>query len=105
MELLQLLPHIPSTIPVIAITSHMDVSSCPILSSRPHDKAVLLPAPIHESEQTSFGVCAPTTSTTVALSIGDALAIAIAKELYNSPGRCPMHVFKGYHPAGVHGTT
>ncbi|GFF85318.1 hypothetical protein CNMCM6936_006914 [Aspergillus lentulus] len=99
-ELLQLLPHIPSTVPVIAITSHMDVSTCPILSSRPNDKAVLLPAPIHESEETSFGVCTPTTSTTVALSIGDALAIAIAKELYTSPGRRPMHVFKGYHPDG-----
>ncbi|OJK02654.1 hypothetical protein ASPACDRAFT_24500 [Aspergillus aculeatus ATCC 16872] len=102
-ELLLLLPHIPSTVPVIAITSHMHPSTCPLLSFQPSDMGILLPAPIHEDEESSIGVSAPTSSTTVALSLGDALAIATARRLHTAPGRGPAEVFKGYHPGGAIG--
>lgn len=82
----------------------MDASGCPILSALPHDRAILLPAPILESEEKSFGVCAPTTSAIVALSLGDALSIAVAKKLHSLPGRGPADVFKDNHPGGARGT-
>ncbi|KAL5342763.1 hypothetical protein BJX70DRAFT_269958 [Aspergillus crustosus] len=102
-ELLLLLPHIPPTVTVIALTSHLHPSTCPLLSFHTSDKAILLPAPIHEDEETSIGVCAPTSSTTVALSLGDALAIATARRLHNTPGRGPAEVFKSFHPGGAIG--
>ncbi|PYH93053.1 SIS domain-containing protein [Aspergillus ellipticus CBS 707.79] len=104
-ELLLMLPHIPSTVPVIAITSHMRPSTCPLLSFHPSNMGILLPAPIHEDEETSIGVCAPTSSTTVALSLGDALAIATARRLHTTPGRGPAEIFKSYHPGGAIGAS
>lgn len=64
---------------------------------------ILLPAPIHEDEESSFGVCAPTSSTTVALSLGDALAIATARKLHTATGKSPAEVFRGFHPGGAIG--
>ncbi|GAB1195154.1 hypothetical protein APSETT444_004408 [Aspergillus pseudonomiae] len=69
----------------------------------PSDMGILLPAPIHEDEELSIGVSAPTSSTTVALSLGDALAIATARRLHTSPGRGPAEIFKSFHPGGAIG--
>ncbi|EEP76429.1 predicted protein [Uncinocarpus reesii 1704] len=102
-ELLVLLPHLPPTLPVIAITSHMQPSSCALLSDSDIRDTILLPAPVHEREEVSFGLPAPTTSTTVALALGDALALAIARKLHTVPGRGPAEVFKGFHPGGAIG--
>lgn len=86
---------------MIALTSHTHPSSCPLLADRLN--GILLPAPIHEPEQLSFGVSAPTTSTTVALALGDALAIAVARRSHNLPGKGPAEVFHGFHPGGAIG--
>ncbi|KAI9925184.1 hypothetical protein MW887_006104 [Aspergillus wentii] len=102
-ELLLLLPHIPQSIPVIAITSHLHPSTCPLLSFHPSEMGILLPAPIHEDEESSIGLSAPTSSTTVALALGDALAIATARRLHTTPGRGPAEVFKSFHPGGAIG--
>ncbi|EAW06660.1 sugar isomerase, KpsF/GutQ [Aspergillus clavatus NRRL 1] len=102
-ELMLLLPHIPSTVPVIALTSHMHPSTCPILSFHSPDMGILLPAPIHEHEEASFGLSAPTSSTTVALALGDALALASARRFHNTPGRGPAEVFRSFHPGGAIG--
>ncbi|KAL1999734.1 hypothetical protein VTN02DRAFT_4084 [Thermoascus thermophilus] len=102
-ELQLFLPHVPPTVPIIAITAHMHPSTCPLLSYQSPDMGILLPAPIHEDEDTSFGVCAPTTSTTVALALGDALALATAKRLHTQPGKGPAEVFKSFHPGGAIG--
>ena len=75
-ELMALLDHIPPYTPIIAVTSHTHPSECPLLNERPD--AILLPAPIHELEEVSFGVCAPTTSTTVTIAVGDMLALTVA---------------------------
>lgn len=101
-ELKSLLPHISPTVPVIAITSHLHPS---ILSCHTSDIAIGLPAPVHEDEESSFGVNAPTSSTTVALCLGDALALSTARRLHTSPTRGPAEVFKSFHPGGAIGAS
>lgn len=103
-ELLTLLPHIPVSVPIIALTAHTQPSACPLLSLHgPSGMGILLPAPIHQDEEASLGVSAPTSSTTVALCLGDALAIAVARKLHTAPGRGPADVFRSYHPGGAIG--
>lgn len=98
-----LLPHIPPSVPVIAITKHLRESTCPVLAYRTSEVAIALPAPVHEDEESSFGVHAPTSSTTAALCLGDALALGVARRLHTSPTRGPAEVFKGFHPGGAIG--
>lgn len=97
-ELLNTVQHIPLTNRIIALTSHLEADACPLLTSRPD--AVLLPAPIHASEETSFGVGAPSTSATVALVIGQSLAISAAQRLH---GAEVQRVFRKNHPGGAIG--
>ncbi|KAI1492514.1 SIS domain-containing protein [Biscogniauxia mediterranea] len=96
-ELLTLLPHVDAALPMIVLTSHVQPSDCEIIRQRP--SATLLPAPIHEPETVSFGVSAPTTSTTVALALGDALAVVVSQELHASVSS----VFARNHPGGAIG--
>lgn len=96
-ELLSLVPHINPQLPLIIVTAHTHPSTCAIIEQRPD--AILLPSPIHESETDSFGVSAPTTSTTIALALGDALAVAISNEMYSSVAE----VFSRNHPGGAIG--
>lgn len=98
-----MLPHIPPTVPLIAITAHTHPSTCPLFSFNSPDMTILLPAPLHIGEEASFGLSAPTSSTTVALALGDALALATAQKLHNSPDQSPADVFRGYHPGGAIG--
>lgn len=96
-ELLLLIPYISPEIPRIAITAHRAPDTCPLLVGTTN--GILLPARIHEAEEISFGVRAPTTSTTVAICIGDALALAVAERLYD--GREAMKsTFNRNHPGG-----
>lgn len=100
-ELLSLLPHLPNHLPLIALTSHTSYHTSQLTRGRPG--AILLPAPIPESESVSFGISAPTTSTTVALALGDALAVACARQIHNRDGNMPADVFKRNHPGGAIG--
>ncbi len=97
-ELMALLDHIPSHTPILAITSHTHISACPLLDKRAD--AILLPAPIHELEETSFGVCAPTTSTTVTIAVGDMLALTVAEAMHEEETKA---VFQRNHPGGAIG--
>jgi hypothetical protein len=124
-ELLALAPHIPTTLPVLVMTAAFDalpisidgetsclsesgqgapdrIKPCPLLAFRPSDGCtnVILPAPIPVSEVAAFGVAAPTTSTTVAMALGDALALAVVRELHPRPNE----VFKRNHPGGTIGS-
>ncbi|KAL0261407.1 hypothetical protein SLS55_002837 [Diplodia seriata] len=102
-ELLNVLPHLPEEVPVVALTAWVPDAAkacccCPLLEGR--GEAVLLPAPVHESEERSFGVSAPTTSTTVAMAVGDMLALTAAERIHEGEkGR----VFKRNHPGGAIG--
>ncbi|KAM0723436.1 hypothetical protein Q7P37_000422 [Cladosporium fusiforme] len=99
-ELLNLLPHIPHTTPIIALSSHTSPSACPLLVDRTRETGILLPAPIPASEESTFGVSAPTTSTTVALAVSDMLALTVAGQMHRSGKR---EVFKRNHPGGAIG--
>ncbi|OAX80319.1 hypothetical protein ACJ72_05347 [Emergomyces africanus] len=101
-ELLRLQPYLPATVPLIAITAHVHPDLCPLLAGSNSPAPILLTAPVHEHEDISFGLPAPMTSTTVALALGDALALATSRKLYNS-GKSPADVFKGFHPGGAIG--
>ena len=92
------LEHVPLSTPVLALTSHSKPRDCPLLRERPD--GILLPAPIHELEEVSFGVCAPTTSTTVAIAVGDMLALTVADALYSDK---KGSVFRANHPGGAIG--
>ena len=94
-----MLRHAPSDLPLIAITSHMDISSCPLFAQRPSSSCMLLPAPVPVSEVEAFGVPAPTISTTTALALTDALALAVARRLHPDPQR----IFHLHHPGGAIG--
>jgi D-arabinose 5-phosphate isomerase GutQ len=96
-ELLSLLPHFDLSLPLIVMTSHTHPSTCEIVKHRPD--TILLPAPIHKSETDSFGFSAPTTSTTMALALGDALAVVISTELHINVAA----VFSQNHPGGAIG--
>ncbi|KAG9247749.1 hypothetical protein BJ878DRAFT_141269 [Calycina marina] len=96
-ELLKLIPHFDVNTPLIVMTSHTKRATCPIINVRPD--AILLPQPIHQSEAESFGVNAPTSSTTMAIALGDALAMVIANDLHISVS----DIFRKYHPGGAIG--
>lgn len=98
-ELLTLMNHFSPSNPLIVLTAHTHPSTCVINNIRPD--ATLLSAPIHELEKVSFGVSAPTTSTTAALTMGDALAIAVSKTIRDNT----HDVFLKNHPGGAIGAT
>ena len=104
-ELLSLISHIQSCIPLIIMTAHLSAATCPLLSHPTRQGAtnVLLPTTIHESETSSFGVSAPTTSTTITLALGDSLALAVADGLHASSGVETPAVFASNHPGGAIG--
>lgn len=96
-ELMLLLPHVADTVKVVVLTSATRPTDCELIRHRPD--AILLPAPCYEAENTSFGVNAPTTSVTMAVSVGHALAIVASREMYRS---VPA-VFAKNHPGGAIG--
>ncbi|KAM0287268.1 hypothetical protein ACHAQH_000582 [Verticillium albo-atrum] len=96
-ELMGLIPHLHRSSTLVILTGHTRSDTCDLIQARPG--TILLPAPVHESEISSFGVSAPTTSTTVALAVGDAIAIAAAEELHPSVAG----VFARNHPGGAIG--
>lgn len=116
-ELITLLPHVDPALPLIILTSHVTTKTCELVRERnglaadipaagadvgprSHIAAsIILPAPIPVEEKVSFGVAAPTASTTTALAVGDALAIVAGKELHPST----ESVFLRNHPGGAIG--
>lgn len=101
-ELLNLLPHVAADVTVVAMSSHLEREDCLLLRGRNEERGVLLPAPIPVKEEVSFGVSAPTTSTTVALAVADMLALAVADEMHRGNTR---DVFLKNHPGGAIGMT
>lgn len=84
-------------VPVVVVTGCAQ-GECLLVEGR--GEAVVLPAGIRESEEASFGVGAPTTSTAVAMAVGDMLALAVAERVH---GAEKARVFKRNHPGGAIG--
>ncbi|CAN8105649.1 unnamed protein product [Discula destructiva] len=104
-ELALLLPYLDLTLPLIVLTGRtMEAEVVEQRQGAAEGKTILLPAPVHEAETVSFGVSAPTTSTTMALAVGDALALTCAQE--KTPGTGGVAgVFGRNHPGGAIGQT
>lgn len=92
------LVHLPPATQVMAVSAHLDAEECLLLKDRPN--SILLPAPVPQAEELSFGVCAPTTSTTVALAVADMLALTVVDQMHGSKTK---EVFKRHHPGGAIG--
>lgn len=104
-ELNMLMPHLDARLPLIVLTGK--TLDAPVVAERKKlalSQTILLPAPIHESETASFGVSAPTTSTTMSLAVGDALALTCAREL-NPAVDGVAATFGRNHPGGAIGAT
>jgi D-arabinose 5-phosphate isomerase GutQ len=99
-ELINVLQHIPDSTQLMALSSHAHPDHCPLLAAR--EDSILLPTPIPEKEELSFGVSAPTTSTTVTLAVADMLALTIAEQMHRSRKK---EVFARNHPGGAIGIT
>nr|POF17877.1 uncharacterized protein CFP56_13289 [Quercus suber] len=102
-ELLNLLPHLPTATPLLSMSAPICPSDCALLASRP--SGILIPTPIPAPEKHSFGVSAPTTSTTVALAVADMLVLTVAAELHGAQGAELATVFTRNHPGGAIGIT
>ncbi|KAI9886960.1 MAG: hypothetical protein M1823_001252 [Watsoniomyces obsoletus] len=102
-ELATLVSHLPFHMPLIMLTGHSNPSLSPISRHHARSDVIILPTPIHESEELSFGVAAPTTSTTVTTALGDALAIAVAENVNAGKGSTGRDVLRGNHPGGAIG--
>jgi hypothetical protein len=85
------------------MSSQTTRSACPLIQTRKPELGILLPAPIPVSEEASFGVSAPTTSTTVALAVSDMLALTVAERLHRGRGGCKREMFRRNHPGGAIG--
>lgn len=103
-ELVKLLSHVHQQTAVIAMTAHSNSNTCPLTRDR-GEAGILLPTPIHEKEEVTFGVSAPTTSTTVTIALGDALALAVADTIHNVEGRRTQDIFHSFHPGGAIGSS
>jgi D-arabinose 5-phosphate isomerase GutQ len=80
-EITAVMPHLDPALPIILLTGAPHHGKhCDVVRLRPD--AIVLPSPVHELETVSFGLAAPTTSTTAALAVGDALALVCAGELH-----------------------
>lgn len=112
-EITAVLPHLDPSLPLVLLTgAPQHGKQSDVVRLRPD--AIVLPSPVHEPETTSFGVAAPTTSTTAALAVGDALALVCASELHGggpapfpSPSAAGIprvaSVFARNHPGGAIG--
>jgi len=112
-ELMEMMPHLPENLPIVLMSSATpaspeQISTLPLFAARhaSHPSLnILLSTPIPVPEATLFGISAPTVSTTVTLSLGDALAMAAACRLHDDgimPGGV-RDVFRRYHPGGAIG--
>jgi D-arabinose 5-phosphate isomerase GutQ len=100
-ELLQLLPYIPLEIPIVLLTNQ----KTSLLSQHFQIKSLLYAElPLQLSEEATYGLTAPTISTTLSLTLADAVSISLA-ELYISNLADRKRVFRDRHPGGAIGQT
>lgn len=98
-ELLQLLPHISMDVPIILLTNKKKSQ----LSLHPQIKSLLYAElPPQLTEEHIYGLTAPTISTTLCLTLADAVSIALA-ELYVADLSERKRIFGERHPGGAIG--
>lgn len=99
-ELIQLLPHISPSIPIILLTCARDS----MLSQHPQIKSLLYAElPSHLKESSVHGVPAPTISATLSLALADSVALALA-EMIETDHDKRKKTFSMKHPGGSIGS-
>lgn len=99
-ELLQLLPHLSPTIPIVLLTCNRNSK----LSEQNQVKCILYAdLPDHLSETNVHGIPAPTISTTLSLALADAVSLALA-EMITSDTMKRKKMFSMKHPGGSIGS-
>lgn len=95
-ELIQLLPHISPSIPIVLLTCSKESK----LALQPQVKSLLYAElPDHLKESTIHGIPAPTVSATLSLALADAVALALA-EMIEEDHIKRKKVFSMKHPGG-----
>lgn len=95
-ELLQLLPHISRSIPIILLTCNKHSQ----LSSQPQIKALLYAdLPTNLNEEAIHGIPAPTVSSTLSMVLADATILALS-EMIESDAVKRKKLFSAKHPGG-----
>lgn len=98
-ELLKMLEHTPLSVPIILMTCNRNS----LLSKHPKIVSLLLAEiPTDLSETSLYGLSAPTISTTVCLTMLDAVSIALS-ELHISDFNTRKKTFGVHHPGGAIG--
>ncbi|KAH3682659.1 hypothetical protein WICPIJ_006373 [Wickerhamomyces pijperi] len=98
-ELMQLLPHISPETRVILLTN---VKNSPLSTHPQVNSLIYAELPTHLKEENIYGLTAPSISTTLCLTIADAVVIALA-ELYISDYNERKKIFGERHPGGAIG--
>ncbi|KAK7206547.1 hypothetical protein BZA70DRAFT_274523 [Myxozyma melibiosi] len=98
-EILQLLPHVPASLPRILLTCKPDS-----VIGRMSQAVVSAAIPHNLNEREIYGVPAPTTTTTACLAVGDAICITLA-EIITAEQEERKQNFGRYHPGGAIGNT
>lgn len=99
-ELLQLLPHLSLSIPIVLLTCNKVSKLC----EQSQVKCLLLAdLPDHLKESNVHGIPAPTISTTLSLALADAVALALA-EMITSDSLARKKMFSMKHPGGSIGS-
>lgn len=95
-ELLQLLPHIPKSIPIILLTCNRNSK----LSNHPQVKSMLYAElPLNLNEQSIHGIPAPTVSATLSMVLADATILALS-EMLEEDALKRKKLFSMKHPGG-----
>lgn len=98
-ELLQMLEHIPFSVPIVLMTCSRDST----LARHPKVVSLILAEiPSSLSESNIYGLTAPTISTTLCLTLLDAVSIALSS-LYISDPKIRKEMFAINHPGGAIG--
>lgn len=100
-ELINLLPHIPKSVPIILLTC----SKSSKLSLSPQVKSLLYAElPSHLNEEAIHGLPAPTVSTTLSLALADATVLALSEILEDDLLK-RKKLFSIKHPGGAIGAS
>ena len=95
-ELLQLLPHIPKSIPIILLTCNRNSK----LSSHPQVKSMLYAdLPSNLNEESIHGIPAPTVSATLSMVLADSTILALS-EMLEEDALKRKKLFSMKHPGG-----
>ncbi|CAG86051.2 DEHA2C07150p [Debaryomyces hansenii CBS767] len=95
-ELLQLLPHIPKSIPIILLTCNRNSK----LSNHPQVKSLLYAdLPSNLNEESIHGIPAPTVSATLSMVLADATILALS-EMLEEDALKRKKLFSMKHPGG-----